>query len=187
MRSNLPKFLDLLISIFTKFSLGVFHHDFFFVTNQLNISRFLPHQICTTLISYYIIVTKLHQSSKFPLIVIGIYLMYLIKARGKKFPLSPYAPSGLEYHIFKQISITEDLTQLKISAQIISSSLRKSVCHSFCYSIIAQMIIAIKYLSMEDGGIDRTVIDCWQHQMGQIANFSPLLTYFYFLKYKSLM
>ena len=40
---------------------------------------------------------------------------------------------------------------------------------------------------MEDGGIDRTVIDCWQHQMGQIANFSPLLTYFYFLKSKSLM
>ena len=26
---------------------------------------------------------------------------------------------------------------------------------------------------MEDGGVDRTVINCWQHQM---ADFPPLLT-----------
>ena len=29
---------------------------------------------------------------------------------------------------------------------------------------------------MEDGGVDRTVIDCWQHQFGQMADFPPLLT-----------
>ena len=40
-----------------------------FVTNQLNISKFLPPQIRKTLISYYIIETKLHQFSKFLLIV----------------------------------------------------------------------------------------------------------------------
>ena len=32
-------------------------------------------------------------------------------------------------------------------------------------------------LTMEDGGVDRTVIDCWQNQMGPIANFPPLLTF----------
>ena len=28
---------------------------------------------------------------------------------------------------------------------------------------------------MEDGGVDRTVIDCWQNQLGQMADFPPLL------------
>jgi hypothetical protein len=26
---------------------------------------------------------------------------------------------------------------------------------------------------MEDGGVDRTVIDCWQYQFGQMADFPP--------------
>ena len=30
---------------------------------------------------------------------------------------------------------------------------------------------------MEDGGIDRTVIDCCQNQLGQMADFPPLLTF----------
>ena len=29
---------------------------------------------------------------------------------------------------------------------------------------------------MEDGGVDRTVIDCWQHQLGQMADIPSLLT-----------
>ena len=32
-------------------------------------------------------------------------------------------------------------------------------------------------LNMEDGGVDRTVIDCWQKQLGQMADFPPLLTF----------
>ena len=53
MRKNLPKLLDLLI--FCIYSLN-FSLEFFimivFVTNQLNISKFLPPQIRKTLISY---------------------------------------------------------------------------------------------------------------------------------------
>ena len=30
---------------------------------------------------------------------------------------------------------------------------------------------------MEDGGVDRAVIDCRQNQLGQMANFLPLLTF----------
>ena len=30
---------------------------------------------------------------------------------------------------------------------------------------------------MEDGGVDRTVIDCRQNQLGQMADFLPLLTF----------
>ena len=33
---------------------------------------------------------------------------------------------------------------------------------------------------MEDGGVDRTVIDCRQNQLGQMADFSPLLTFWIF-------
>jgi hypothetical protein len=33
-----------------------------------------------------------------------------------------------------------------------------------------------KQISMEDGGVDRNVIDCWQHQLSQMADFPPLLT-----------
>ena len=29
---------------------------------------------------------------------------------------------------------------------------------------------------MKDGGVDRTVINWWQHQLGQMADFPPLLT-----------
>ena len=28
---------------------------------------------------------------------------------------------------------------------------------------------------MEDGGVDTTVIESWQHKMGQMADFLPLL------------
>ena len=31
--------------------------------------------------------------------------------------------------------------------------------------------------SMEDGGVDRTVIDCRQNHLGQMADFPPLLTF----------
>ena len=53
MRTNLPKLLDLLIFCIylLNFSLDFFYH-IFFVTNQLNISKFLPTQIRKTLISY---------------------------------------------------------------------------------------------------------------------------------------
>ena len=33
---------------------------------------------------------------------------------------------------------------------------------------------------MEDGGIDRTVINCQQNQLGQMPDFSPLLTFLIF-------
>ena len=39
---------------------------------------------------------------------------------------------------------------------------------------------------MEDGGVDRTVIDCWQHQLGQMEDFPPFkLCYFLTYKIKS--
>ena len=47
-------------------------------------------------------------------------------------------------------------------------------------------IKAILLLYMEDGGVDRIVIDCRQNQFGQMADFSPLLT-FLSLTYKNLM
>ena len=53
MRTNVPKLLDLLI--FFTYSLNFsleFFIMIFFVTNQLNISKFLPPQIRKTLISY---------------------------------------------------------------------------------------------------------------------------------------
>ena len=52
MRTNLPKLLDLLI--FCIYSLNSSFEFFImiFVTNQLNISKFLPPQIRKTLISY---------------------------------------------------------------------------------------------------------------------------------------
>jgi hypothetical protein len=33
---------------------------------------------------------------------------------------------------------------------------------------------------MEDGGVDRTVIDCLKHQWGKIADFPPLLAFLVF-------
>ena len=33
---------------------------------------------------------------------------------------------------------------------------------------------------MEDGGVDRTVIECWHYQLGQMADFPPLLTFLVF-------
>ena len=33
---------------------------------------------------------------------------------------------------------------------------------------------------MEDGGVDMTVIDCWQSQLDQMADFSPILTFWIF-------
>ena len=38
--------------------------------------------------------------------------------------------------------------------------------------------LKLKFFSliiMEDGGLDTTVIDSWQHKMGQMADFPPLL------------
>jgi hypothetical protein len=37
---------------------------------------------------------------------------------------------------------------------------------------------------MEDGGVDRTIIDCRQHQLGQMADFPPLLKFLVFDLYK---
>ena len=34
--------------------------------------------------------------------------------------------------------------------------------------------------SMEDGGVDRTVIDYWPNQLGQMADIPPLLTFKFF-------
>ena len=33
---------------------------------------------------------------------------------------------------------------------------------------------------MEDGGVDRTVIDCRQNQLGKMADFPSLLTFLIF-------
>ena len=38
--------------------------------------------------------------------------------------------------------------------------------------------------SMEDGGVDRTVIDYWPNQLGQMADIPPLLTFKFFDLYK---
>ena len=76
MRTNLLKLLDLLI--FCKYSLNFncFRLKFSnFVTNQLNISRFLLLQRRKTLHSYYEIETKLQQFSIFVLIVLAIPLL----------------------------------------------------------------------------------------------------------------
>ena len=40
---------------------------------------------------------------------------------------------------------------------------------------------------MEDGGVDRTVIDCRLNQLGQMADFPPVLFFFKILTYKNLM
>ena len=41
------------------------------------------------------------------------------------------------------------------------------------------------YKRIDDGGVDRTVIDCWQNQLRQMADFPPLLTFLKILTYKS--
>ena len=38
--------------------------------------------------------------------------------------------------------------------------------------------------TMENGGVDRTVKDCRQNQMGQMADFPPLFLLFEFLTFK---
>ena len=50
------------------------------------------------------------------------------------------------------------------------------------YFFIFNLENAIEILgdSIEDGGVDRTVIDCWQNQLGQMADFPPLLTFLIF-------
>ena len=50
MRTNLPKLLTGILHLYTKFSLEFFIM-IFFATNQLDISKFLPPQVCKTLIS----------------------------------------------------------------------------------------------------------------------------------------
>ena len=53
MRTNLPKRLDLLIFCIYSLNFSLeFFIMIFFVTNQLNISKFLPPQVRKTLISY---------------------------------------------------------------------------------------------------------------------------------------
>ena len=39
-----------------------------------------------------------------------------------------------------------------------------------------QIFLRRMNLLMEGGDVDRTVIDCWQHQLSQMADFPPLLT-----------
>ena len=43
-----------------------------------------------------------------------------------------------------------------------------------CYLLSLVQIFA---KGMEDGGVDRTVIDCWQKQFGQTADFPIHLTF----------
>ena len=40
--------------------------------------------------------------------------------------------------------------------------------------------IKLRCMSMEEGGVDRTVIDCRQNQLGQMADFPTLVTFFKF-------
>ena len=35
-------------------------------------------------------------------------------------------------------------------------------------------------LIMKDGGVDKAVVDCRQHQLGRMADFPPLLTFLVF-------
>ena len=35
----------------------------------------------------------------------------------------------------------------------------------------------LEKLTPDHGGVDRTITYCWQHQLGQMAEFLPLLTY----------
>ena len=52
--------------------------------------------------------------------------------------------------------------------------------------IVAFLKLVYEYIvPMEDGGVDGTVIDCRQNKFGQMADFPPLLT-FWFLTYKNL-
>jgi hypothetical protein len=41
--------------------------------------------------------------------------------------------------------------------------------------------VYVSEISMEDGGVDRTVINCWQNHLGQMADFPPLLIFLTFL------
>ena len=53
MRTNLPKILDVLIFCIYSLNFSLeFFIMIFFVTNQVNVSKFLPPQIRKTLISY---------------------------------------------------------------------------------------------------------------------------------------
>ena len=47
---------------------------------------------------------------------------------------------------------------------------------SYCFGIIDEHMD----LSMENGYVDMTVIDCRQNQLGQMADFPLLLTFFLF-------
>ena len=48
----------------------------------------------------------------------------------------------------------------------------RNIC-LFHYQILTTLTINQK--SMEDGGVDSNVIESWQHKMGQMADFPPLL------------
>ena len=39
---------------------------------------------------------------------------------------------------------------------------------------------SLSHYTMEDGGVDRTDKDCWQHQLGRMADFPLLLTFLVF-------
>ena len=51
------------------------------------------------------------------------------------------------------------------------------ICWKRCKS---QNIVKSSVPCMKDGGVDMTVIDCWQNQLGQMADFLPLLTFLIF-------
>ena len=46
----------------------------------------------------------------------------------------------------------------------------------FCFTIYTAFLT----INMEDEGVDRTVKDCWQNQLGQMAVFLPVLTFIIF-------
>ena len=48
---------------------------------------------------------------------------------------------------------------------------------NFYISSVFKRLFDFYTLFMEDGGVDRTVIDCWQNQLGQMADFPHFKTF----------
>ena len=62
-------------------------------------------------------------------------------------------------------------------------------CRHRVFSFVSHEVLSITYVqlktsnmynNMEDGLVDSTVIDCRQNQLGQMADFPPLLTFYIF-------
>ena len=51
---------------------------------------------------------------------------------------------------------------------------------NFYISSVFKRLFDFYTLFMEDRGVDRTFIDCRQNQLGQMAHFPPLLSFFIF-------